>query len=103
MKVVIQTPGFKAQKQLTEFIENHMNKLDAFSDRIQEGQVCLRVDTSDTKENKVCEIKLVIPGNDLFASKQSNSFEGALLETIDAIRSQLERRKGLLHDHSVKV
>jgi ribosome-associated translation inhibitor RaiA len=53
----------------------------------------LKLDKSDTKENKICEIKLVIPGQDLFASKQSNTFEDALMQTIEAVKPQVERWK----------
>ncbi|HEY9045510.1 MAG TPA: HPF/RaiA family ribosome-associated protein [Ohtaekwangia sp.] len=93
MKVIIQTPDFKAQKALIDFVKEHIEKLQVFNERIHEGRVCLKLDASDKKENKICDVKLVVPGNDLFASKQSSSFEDAILQTADALKRQLERWK----------
>ena len=37
---------------------------------------------------------LLIPGNELFASSQSNTFEGAVVQAAEAVKHQLERWKG---------
>lgn len=97
MKMIIQTPDFKASEKLTEFIQEKAGALESFSDRIIETWVWLRLDNSNNNENKMCEIKLVIPGNDLFASKQSHSFEDAIVRTVDAVKRQLEQRKAAAH------
>jgi putative sigma-54 modulation protein len=47
------------------------------------------LDKSDSRDNKISEIKLLIPGNDLFATKQSTSFEEATTKTIDALKHQV--------------
>ena len=44
-------------------------------------------------DNKVCEIRLAVPGNDLFAKKHSDSFEDAVTKVIDALREQIEKMK----------
>lgn len=93
MKVIIQNPDFNAKEALTEFVESNVGKLSSLSDKIQECRVYLKLDKSDTKENKICEIKLVIPGQDLFASRQSGTFEEAVMQSIEAIRHQVERWK----------
>jgi putative sigma-54 modulation protein len=97
MKITIQTPGFKAQKKLTDFVQQHVEKLSRVSDRILESQVCLKVEKSGTRENKVCEIKILIPGNDLFATRHNNTFEEAVLRTIKAIEHQMKRWKEAGH------
>jgi putative sigma-54 modulation protein len=93
MITIIQTPDFKAAKKVTSFVEAHIAKLEVLNNRIEESRVCLKLDKSDTKENKICEIKLVIPGNDLFAVKRSDTFEDATLQTIEALKHQLHRWK----------
>jgi putative sigma-54 modulation protein len=90
MKIIIQTPDFKAQPELTDFVNEKMEKLTQFTDRILEGRVLLKLDKSETKENKISEIRLVIAGNDLFASKQGKSFEEATIKAVEALRSQIE-------------
>jgi ribosomal subunit interface protein len=93
MKTIIQSPDFKAQQDLIDFVNEKVEKLTLFSDRIIESRVLLKLDKSDTKENKISEIKLVIPGNDLFASKQAKSFEEATTKAVDALRRQIEEWK----------
>jgi putative sigma-54 modulation protein len=93
MKINIQSPDFKADQKLIDFVTEKVEKLAKFTDRIHEAYVTLKLDRSDTKENKVCEIKLAIPGNDLFAIKQSKTFEEAAAKTSDALRSQIESVK----------
>jgi putative sigma-54 modulation protein len=57
------------------------------------SEVTLRLDKSDTQENKITEIRLVIPGNDLFARKQCKTFEEATDIAVEALRRQLSRHK----------
>lgn len=89
MRIIIQTPDFKAQPELMDYVNEKVEKLGQFSDRILESRVLLKLDRSDTKDNKISEIKLVIPGNDLFASKHGKSFEEATAKAVEALRSQL--------------
>jgi len=58
MKITIQAPDFKPRETLTSFVEDNVGKLALLSDRIIEGRVYLKLDKSDSRENKVCEIKL---------------------------------------------
>jgi ribosomal subunit interface protein len=89
MKIEIQSLGFDASKHLTTFVEENLTKLEKLFTPILEAQVSLKkgVDVED----RSCEIKLVIPGDDLFASKQGETFEIAVHDTIDALKHQIER------------
>lgn len=89
MKINIQSPSFHANDKLIDFAEDKVGKLSHYSERIMDAQVLLRVDKSDIRSNKLCEIKLSIPGNDLFASRQCHSFEEAILTAVEALKQQL--------------
>jgi putative sigma-54 modulation protein len=89
MKINIQSPSFQASDKLTDFTLDKVNKLAQFTDRIIEVQVILRINKSETRDNKFCEILLAIPGNDLFASKQAATFEDAVMKTVEALKHQL--------------
>jgi len=93
MKTIIQSPDFTANTTLLGFVQNNIDKLEFASDRISECRVCLKLDRSDEKENKICEIKLFVPGDNFFASKQSHSFEDATVRAIEAVKHQLTRWK----------
>ena len=93
MKINIQSLSFHASDKLIDFAGDKINKLSQYSEMVMEAQVILKVDKSGTKNNKFCEIRLPIPGNDLFASKQCHSFEEAILKTVEALKQQLLRWK----------
>lgn len=93
MKITIHTPDFKADQKLLDLVNEKIEKLGRFSERIHDSTVTLKLDKSETKENKICEIRLGIPGNDLFASKQCKTFEEALAKSADALKSQIDTWK----------
>jgi len=66
-------------------------------DNLISGEVTLRLDNSANQENKIAEIRLNIPGNDLFAKKQCKTFEEATDSALDALRKQLSKHKEKIH------
>ena len=103
MKTQIQSLDFNANSTLLKLVEDKLEKIYHFSDRIQEGKVILKLDKSDTRENKICEIRLVIPGNDLFAKKAGSTFEEALEHVVNALEKQITTWKTKSHDRQVKT
>lgn len=89
MKINIQSLFFRANDKLIDFGEDKISKLSRYSGRVMEAHVTLKAIKSATKNSKICEIKLAIPGNDLFASKECNSFEQAILKSSEALKQQL--------------
>jgi putative sigma-54 modulation protein len=77
---------------LLDFIQKKTDKLNTFYDRIIDGEVFMRLEKNDV-ENKVVEIKLNIPGSQLFAKEQSKSFEAATDLAVEALRRQLKKFK----------
>ena len=96
MDVQAQSIRFVADKKLISFVKQKLSKLNLFFDQIVDAEVYLKIDRANTNENKIVEIKLNIPGKDLFAKKQGKSFEEATDESIEALRRQLKRHKGKL-------
>jgi putative sigma-54 modulation protein len=93
MNVNISSVHFKTDQKLENFIERKVNKLTNMFDEVLNSEVILRVDKSDTRENKITEIKLNLKGYDLFAKKQSKTFEEATDMAVDALKKQIEKRK----------
>lgn len=93
MEVKIQSIKFDADEKLIQFIESKVEKFEQLSDNIVEVEVFLRLDKNQNLENKVAEIKISIPGNDLFAKKQCRSFEEAIDQSVEALRKQLKKHK----------
>ncbi len=93
MNIKIKSIHFDADKKLETFIENKVSKLEKYYDGIHSAEVYLRLDKNNEIGNKITEIKLDIPGVDVFAKKQSKSFEEATAEVVDALKKQLLRDK----------
>lgn len=93
MRVKIQSIHFDADQKLINFIENKVGKLNTYSNKIIDAEVFLRLDKSSSQENKIAEIKLLVPGNDLFAKRQCKTFEEATDQSVEALRRQLKKQK----------
>ena len=94
MKIQINTIHFDADKKLISFIELKLNKLITFNDSIISADVFLRIEKNDSHENKLVEIKLHLPGKELFAKRHSTSFEVATDYVAEALRRQVLKAHG---------
>ncbi|MEZ4875044.1 MAG: ribosome-associated translation inhibitor RaiA [Flavobacteriaceae bacterium] len=93
MKVNIETPNFVADIKLINFIEKKLSKLEQFYDRIIYADVFLKVQKTSEKENKIVEVLLSIPGDDLMIKKEAKTFEEGTDECVRSLERQLKKRK----------
>lgn len=93
MKVNVQSVNFNADAGLIEFVEKKINNLEKFYDKIVDSEVFLKVQQTSDKENKVVDIKLNIPGNDLVVKKQCKTFEEGVVLAADTLKRQLTKKK----------
>ena len=94
MKVSINSVHFKADKKLEDFITQKLEKVCSKFPDVIDSEVTLKLDNTDAPENKIVDVRIMLKGNDLFASKVSKSFEESTDEAIDALKKQLEKYKG---------
>lgn len=93
MKLQIHSIHFDADKKLLDYIEKKTNKLHTFYDRITDGEVYLKLEKGEAIENKIVEIKLNIPGGNVFVKEKSRTFEAATDVGVDALEKQLKKFK----------
>jgi putative sigma-54 modulation protein len=93
MEISIQSLHFDASKQLVEYINKKVAKLDQYVDKSVAAQVTLRGVKSDDRENKEASLKLLLPEGELLASKQTDTFEESVALVVDAIVKQIGRYK----------
>lgn len=96
MDVKIHSIHFNADQKLLDFVNEKVGKLQQYYDNIIAIEVFLRLDKNESKENKIAEIKVLIPGKELFAKKQCASFEEATDLSTEALRRQIRKYKGKL-------
>jgi len=93
MNIRINAVRFDADAKLEQFIQKKVSKLSRYFDEIINAEVFLKLENTADLENKVAEVKLDIPGSDLFARKQSRTFEEATDQAVDALKQQILKHK----------
>jgi putative sigma-54 modulation protein len=98
MKVTTQSVNFNASSDLIDFIEKKVSLLSKFHDKILNAEVFLKLENSSDKENKIAEIKINIPGNELVVKKQYKSFEESVSTGVETLKRRLKKSKEKLRD-----
>ncbi len=93
MKVNLNAVGFSVDRKLVDFIQMKLDKIEKFYDRVVGADVYLKVENTSEKENKLVEVRVNIPGNDLVVSKQAKSFEEAVDLSCESLERLLVRHK----------
>jgi putative sigma-54 modulation protein len=93
MNITVQSIKFDADQKLVDFIKRKTGKLEQYLDNIIEGVCYLRLENVEDEANKVVELKLNIPGNQLFAKAQAKSFEEATDIAVESLRRQVNKYK----------
>ena len=93
MDIRIQSVHFNADTRLLDYIQEKVDKLVHFYDRIIAGEIILKLDKSSDLHNKVIHVKLHIPGNDIFVQEKGRSFEEATDIAIEVLARQIKKRK----------
>lgn len=93
MDIIIHSLGFKASDHLEDFIRERLNKVVLETDKVIRANVTLYAASESNPQNNVCEIRLEVPGNDHFVKKNSDVFEKAITESIDALQKIIRRNK----------
>jgi putative sigma-54 modulation protein len=100
MKVNVQSVNFNIDKKLVDFVDTKVSNLDRFFDKVIGIDVYLKVMSISEKENKVTEIKVNIPGDELIVKKQCKSFEEGIDMATDSLKRQLNKKKEKLRAYS---
>ena len=91
MDIIIQHLGFQKSESLDSFIREKVNALK--SDTIVRANVALYLASEGNPENQICEIRLEIPGNDLFVKKGAVHFETSVNDCVDVLQTQLRKNR----------
>ena len=99
MKVTIQSPQHSVSLKLNNFIQKKLDKLELFYDRIIRAEVFLKVVNSSEKSNKISEILLHLPGEQLVIKKEAASFETAIDLSVHSLERGLKKTKAKQRAH----
>ena len=98
MKIQVHSLKFDADQKLIDFIERKMEKIDHIYHRVVDCEVYLKLNNEGI-ENKTVEIKVNLPGNQLFTKEHGEKFEDAMDKSLDALKRQLVKYKEKQQSH----
>lgn len=99
MKVNVHAVNFTVDRKLVDFIQERLDKLEKYYDKIVSSDVFLKVEKTSEKENKFVEIKINVPGDDFLVKKQCKTFEEAVEISAESLERLLVKRKEKIRDH----
>jgi putative sigma-54 modulation protein len=94
MNVNIQTVHFEADNKLIGYVQQKVDKLTQFHDRIINVDVFLKLDNVvHNIKDKIAEIRVHVPKSEFFVKATSKSFEASFDEALEAMVNQIKRKK----------
>jgi len=95
MKINIQAP-WEVNDYTKDQITSKVEKLTNYFDRLQSADVFMKIKDKEAPEDKLIEIRLRMPGPEMFARANSDTFEKAVALVSEKLRKQLIKKKELL-------
>jgi ribosome-associated translation inhibitor RaiA len=93
MEIIISTINFKTDRTLESFVREKVSKLFNQCKTIIRANVILREGESGSFENKLCEIRLIVPGYDHFVKKSTGLYEKSVSQAVEVLQKILRRKK----------
>lgn len=93
MNTTINPVKFKTDEKLDKYINDKVAKLDRMIDNAVKCEVTLKIEKPETDNNKIVDMRLNVPGKDLFVTKQADTFEEAVSQCVDTLKVQIEKYK----------
>ena len=70
MNVNVHAVNFNVDGKLVSFIQERMDRLEKYYDKVVSADVFLKVEKTSEKENKSVEIRVLVPGDEFMVKKQ---------------------------------
>ena len=99
MKVNTQSVNFNADQKLIVFIQQRLDKLDQYYDKVIKTDVFLKLENTSEKQNKIFEAKMSVPGDKLIVKRVCKSFEEGVDSAINSLQRQLKKHKEKLRTY----
>lgn len=99
MKVNVHAVNFSVDQKLVNFIQERMDKLEKYYDKVVFADIYLKTEKTSEKENKCVDVKMTVPGDEFVVKKQSKTFEEAMDLAAESLERSLLKRKEKLRTH----
>ena len=93
MNINFQSVNYNADSKLIEFAEKRIRKISQFYLNIIDVFIYTKIENTSDRLNKLAELKICIPGDDVVVKKTAKSFEEAISLAADSAERILKRHK----------
>ena len=100
MNINFQSLNYKADQKLIQFAEKSIDKLSQFYHQIIHVFIFTKVENNSNKINKLVELKIGVPGDDVIVKKKAKTFEvgiNLVAETAERILKKLKQKKNVVN------
>ncbi|MEO0734215.1 MAG: ribosome-associated translation inhibitor RaiA [Bacteroidota bacterium] len=97
MQITIHKSGdlIESTKQV---INDKITKLETYYDRIERADVYIKGDDGNTPDGYKVQVRLAVPGNDLFAEAEDTGIKRGIADVAEALRRQIKKHKEKIQD-----
>ncbi|AVR46363.1 ribosome-associated translation inhibitor RaiA [Christiangramia fulva] len=99
MEAIFEFVQLDKSENLESFTQKKLNKLENKYNWIVRANVFFKRDENQKPDGYICEIKLSVPGPEIFAQSNENSFEAAIAQTVSDLERQCSKRKAKMTSH----
>ena len=93
MNINFQSVNYNADSKLIEFAEKRIKKISQFYLNIIDVFIYTKIENTSDRLNKLAELKICIPGDDVVVKKTAKSFEEAINLAAYSAERILKRHK----------
>ena len=93
MTINIQFINLDYSDSLAEFTKEKLNKLADKYEWLISADVFFKEEGTNPEKGKICNIRLSLPGPQIFATSDEKNYEMSVKETISDLEIQLKKRK----------
>ena len=102
MTTTIEAP-FTLRDTEREYIEQKISSLQKFEARMTQVNVYFKKDDGKVPNGILAEIRVRVPGKDVFADSTNGDAMKAFTETYNVIKRQVKKRRDQLNNHQSEV
>jgi ribosomal subunit interface protein len=93
MQIQILSTHFEADRELLDLVTKKFKRFEKLYSRIERCNVILKHEKDSRNKKCVVEVRLAVPGKDIFASESGKTYEQAIEQLLDDLKKQVVKRK----------
>lgn len=99
MEAIFEFVQIDKSETLESFTHKKLDKLENKYNWIVRANVFFKRDENQKPNGYICEIRLSVPGPEIFAQSNEDSYEAAVAQTVKDLERQCSKRKAKMTSH----